>query len=131
MKQKVLLSIVFFILGFGIGETVEFARSSNQTKNNEQVIINNGRTSMIEFNIKFNKIYNNIGKLAIGQNNEYAIAIMQVLQQLAPELIKINKSLMLDCTEYQNGAPVSIQDENGESSPLEKLPEEIRIMKEL
>ena len=129
MKQKVLLSIVFFILGFGIGETVEFARSSNQTKNNEQVIINNGRTSMIEFNIKFNKIYNNIGKLAIGQNNEYAIAIMQVLQQLAPELIKINKSLMLDCTEYQNGAPVSIQDENGESSPLEKLPEEIRIMK--
>lgn len=129
MKQKVLLSIVFFILGFGIGETVESARSSNQTKNNEQVIINNGRTSMIEFNIKFNKIYNNIGKLAIGQNNEYAIAIMQVLQQLAPELIKINKSLMLDCTEYQNGAPVSIQDENGESSPLEKLPEEIRIMK--
>lgn len=99
MKQKVLLSIVFFILGFGIGETVEFARSSNQTKNNEQVIINNGRTSMIEFNIKFNKIYNNIGKLAIGQNNENAIAIMQVLQQLAPELIKINKSLMLDCTE--------------------------------
>ncbi len=129
MKQKVLLSIVFFILGFGIGETVESARSSNLTKNNEQVIINNGRTSMIEFNIKFNKIYNNIGKLAIGQNNEYAIAIMQVLQQLAPELIKINKSLMLDCTEYQNGAPVSIQDENGESSPLEKLPEEIRIMK--
>ena len=99
MKQKVLLSIVFFILGFGIGETVEFARSSNQTKNNEQVIINNGRTSMIEFNIKFNKIYNNIGKLAIGQNNENTIAIMQVLQQLAPELIKINKSLMLDCTE--------------------------------
>lgn len=97
--------------------------------NNEQVIINNGRTSMIEFNIKFNKIYNNIGKLSIGQNNEYAIAIMQVLQQLAPELIKINKSLKLDCTEYQNGAPVSIQDENGNSSPLEKLPEEIRIMK--
>ena len=129
MKQKVLLSIVFFILGFGIGETVESARSSNQTKNNEQVIINNGRTSMIEFNIKFNKIYNNIGKLAIGQNNEYAIAIMQVLQQLAPELIKINKSLKLDCTEYHNGAPVSIQDENGNSSPLEKLPEEIRIMK--
>lgn len=129
MKQKVLLSIVFFILGFGIGETVEFARSSNQTKNNEQVIINNGRTSMIEFNIKFNKIYNNIGKLAIGQNNENAIAIMQVLQQLAPELIKINKSLMLDCTEQQNGAPVSIQDENGEISPLEKLPEEIIIMK--
>lgn len=129
MKQKVLLSIVFFILGFGIGETVEFARSSNQTKNNEQVIINNGRTSMVEFNIKFNKIYNNIGKLAIGQNNENAIAIMQVLQQLAPELIKINKSLMLDCTEYQNGAPVSIQDENGEISLLEKLPEEIIIMK--
>ena len=129
MKQKVLLSIVFFILGFGIGETVEFARSSNQTKNNEQVIINNGRTSMIEFNIKFNKIYNNIGKLAIGQNNENTIAIMQVLQQLAPELIKINKSLMLDCTEQQNGAPVSIQDENGEISPLEKLPEEIIIMK--
>jgi hypothetical protein len=129
MKQKVLFSIVFFILGLCIGGVAESARMSNKTMNNEQVIINNGRTSMIEFNIKFNKIYNNIGKLAIGQNNEYAIAIMQVLQQLAPELIKINKSLKLDCTEYQNGAPVSIQDENGNSSPLEKLPEEIRIMK--
>lgn len=129
MKQKVFFSIVFFILGLCIGGVAESARMSNKTMNNEQVIINNGRTSMIEFNIKFNKIYNNIGKLAIGQNNEYAIAIMQVLQQLAPELIKINKSLKLDCTEYQNGAPVSIQDENGESSPLEKLPEEIRIMK--
>lgn len=129
MKQKVFFSIVFFILGLCIGGVAESARMSNKTMNNEQVIINNGRTSMIEFNIKFNKIYNNIGKLAIGQNNEYAIAIMQVLQQLAPELIKINKSLKLDCTEYQNGAPVSIQDENGNSSPLEKLPEEIRIMK--
>ena len=88
MKQKVLLSIVFFILGFGIGGTVESARRSNQTKNNEQVIINKGRTSMIEFNIKFNKIYNNIGKLAIGQNNEYAIAIMQVLQQLGAQTNK-------------------------------------------
>lgn len=84
---------------------------------------------MIEFNKAYNKIYNNLGYLAIGQSNDYAKVAIQVLQQLAPGLIKLNKSLKLDCTQYQNGAPVSIQDEKGMSSPLETLPEEIRITK--
>ena len=62
-------------------------------------------------------------------NNVSATAALKVLEALTPKLIKLNKSLKLDCTEYKNGAPVSIEDENGSRKPVEVLPEEIRISK--
>lgn len=129
MKEKAIISIVFFLIGLCVGGIAECASMSKRIKNNEQVIIDNGRTAMIEFNKEYNKVYNNLGYLAIGQGNEYAIVTMQVLQKLTSELIKLNKSLKLDCKIYRNGAPSLIEDENGNTNPLEKLPEEIRILK--
>jgi hypothetical protein len=129
MKQKILHSIAFFIIGVCVGGIIISAVDANKVKNNEQAIIDNGRMSMIEFNKEYNKLYNDLGYLAIGENNDYAKVTMNVLLKLTPKLIAINKSLKLDCTDYQNGAPVSIQDENGKSTLLEKLPEEIKIMK--
>lgn len=129
MKQKILHSIAFFIIGVCVGGIIISAVDANKVKNNEQAIIDNGRMSMIEFNKEYNKLYNNLGYLAIGENNDFAKVTMNVLLKLTPKLIEVNKSLKLDCTDYQNGAPVSIQDENGRSTPLEKLPEEIKIQK--
>lgn len=129
MKQIILHSIAFFIIGVCVGGIIISAVDANKVKNNEQAIIDNGRMSMIEFNKEYNKLYNDLGYLAIGKNNDFAKVTMNVLLKLTPKLIEVNKSLKLDCTEYQNGAPVSIQDENGRSTPLEKLPEEIKILK--
>lgn len=132
MKQKVFLSVAFFLIGICIGGVAECARMSSKAEKDKQTmqaIIDNGRNTIIEFNKEYNKLYNDLGYLAIGENNDFAKVTMNVLLKLTPKLIEINKSLKLDCTNYQNGAPVSIQDENGRSTPLEKLPEEIRIMK--
>lgn len=129
MKQKILHSIAFFIIGVCVGGIIISAVDANKVKNNEQAIIDNGRMSMIEFNKEYNKLYNDLGYLAIGENNDFAKVTMNVLLKLTPKLIEVNKSLKLDCTDYQNGAPVSIQDKNGRSTPLEKLPEEIKILK--
>ena len=132
MKQKVLLSVAFFLIGICIGGVAECVRMSSKAKKDEQAmqaIIDNGRNTIIEFNKEYNKLYNDLDYLAIGENNDYAKVAMNVLLKLPPKLIAINKSLKLDCTDYQNGAPVSIQDENGKSTLLEKLPEEIKIMK--
>ena len=129
MKQKILHSIAFFIIGVCVGGIIISAVDANKVKNNEQAIIDNGRMSMIEFNKEYNKLYNDLGYLAIGENNDFAKVTMNVVLKLTPKLIEVNKSLKLDCKDYQNGAPVSIQDENGRSTPLEKLPEEIKILK--
>lgn len=129
MKQKILNAIAFFTIGACVGGVTASAIEANKVKNNEQAIINNSRTSVIELNTEYNKMFNNLGVLALRDNNDYARAAAQVLQQLFPKLISLNKSLKLDCTEYKNGAPVSIQDENGKTTPLEKLPEKIRLIK--
>lgn len=130
MKQKVFLSISFFLIGICIGGVAECVRMSSNAEKEKQTlveIIENSRTTIIELNTEYNKMFNNLGVLALRDNNDYARAAAQVLQQLFPKLISLNKSLKLDCTEYKNGAPVSIQDENGKTTPLEKLPEEIRL----
>lgn len=129
MKQKILHSIAFFIIGVCVGGIIISTVDANKVKNNEQAIIDNGRMSMIEFNKEYNKLYNDLGYLAIGENNDFAKVTMNVLLKLTPKLIEVNKSLKLDCTDYQNWAPVSIQGENGRSTPLEKLPEQIKILK--
>ena len=59
MKQKVLLSIVFFLIGICIGGVAECARMSSKVKKDKQAmqaIIDNGRNTIIEFNKEYNKI---------------------------------------------------------------------------
>ncbi len=131
MKHNLILPIVCLLLGIIIGVSIGLFLSSKATNDNEdaQVILDNSRLYMIEFNKEYNKLYNDLGILVIGEDNDYARLTIHVLQKLTPDLIKINKSLKLDCKKYQDGNPLMIEDKYGNKNPLEILPEEIRIMK--
>lgn len=128
MKQNILNAIVFFLIGAFSGGIIVSAIDADRVKKNEQAIIDSSRASIIEFNKECNKTFNNLLFLAFSDNDDYARTSAQVLQHLFPKLQSVNKSLKLDCTKYENGAPVLIQDQNGKSSPLEILPEEIKLI---
>ena len=126
MKQKILNAIAFFIIGACVGGITVSAIDANKVKHNEQAIIDSSRGSIIELNKFVNGLGQKLFVSSFVDNNVSATAALKVLEALTPEL---NKSLKLDCTEYKNGAPVSIEDENGSRKPVEVLPEEIRILK--
>lgn len=124
MKRSILKNVGLLILGIILGVVI-----AGVLMQKNQKVLDNSRNSMIEFNKKYNRLYNQIGYYAIGENNESAIVGFQVLQQLGPELFDLNRSLKLDCKEYQeNGKPLMSRDENGVESPVEKLPEEIHVI---
>lgn len=124
MKRNILKNVGLLILGIILGVVIAGALMQKSQK-----VLDNSRYSMIEFNKEYNRLYNQIGYYAIAENNESAIVCFQVLQELGPELFDLNRSLKLDCKEYQeNGKPMMSRDENGVESPVEKLPEEIRII---
>lgn len=129
MKQKILNAIAFFIIGACVGGITVSAIDANKVKHNEQAIIDSSRGSIIELNKFVNGLGQKLFVSSFVDNNVSTTAALKVLEALTPELIKLNKSLKLDCTEYKNGAPVSIEDENGSRKPVEVLPEEIRISK--
>lgn len=129
MKQKILNAIVFFIIGACVGGITVSAIDANKVKHNEQAIIDSSRGSIIELNKFVNGLGQKLFVSSFVDNNVSATAALKVLEALTPDLIKLNKSLKLDYTEYKNGAPVSIEDENGSRKPVEVLPEEIRISK--
>lgn len=124
MKKNVLKNVGLLILGIILGVVI-----AGVLMQKTQKVLDDSRFSMVEFNKKYNKLYNQIGYYAIAENNEAAMVGFQVLQELGPELFDLNRSLKLDCKEYQeNGKPLMGRDENGVESPVEKLPEEIRII---
>lgn len=129
MKQKILNAIAFFIIGVCLGGVIVSVIDADKVKQNEQAIIDSSRYSMIELNKFVNELGQNLFVSSFVDNNGSATAALKVLEALTPKLIRLNKSLKLNCTEYKNGAPVSIEDENGNRKPVEILPEEIRIMK--
>ena len=128
MKKNILKNVGLLILGFVMGGALVGAMM--QSKDAEtQKILDNSRYSMVELNKEYNRLYNQIGYYAIAENNEYASVIIQVLQELAPKFFDLNRSLKLDCKAYQeNGNPLMSRDKNGVESPMEKLPEEVRII---
>lgn len=123
MKKNVIKYVGLLILGFVLGVVVAGLLTQKTQK-----VLDNSRYAMIEFNKEYNRLYNQIGYYAIAENNENAKVIFGVLQELGPELFDLNRSLKLDCKEYQeNGKPLMSRDDNGVESPVEKLPEEVRI----
>ena len=123
MKKNVIKYVGLLILGFVLGVVVAGLLTQKTQK-----VLDNSRYAMIEFNKEYNRLYNQIGYYAIAENNENAKVIFGVLQELGPELFDLNRSLKLDCKEYQeNGKTLMSRDDNGVESPVEKLPEEVRI----
>ena len=94
-----------------------------------QSVLDEGRDAMIKTNIYVNEFAKKLFISSFVDGNTNAAVASKTLEALFPELLKLNKSLKLDCTEYKNGAPVSTKDEYGNSNPVETLPEEKRILK--
>lgn len=127
MKKNVLKNVGFLILGFILGGIVVGALVSKESETKRTLDFS--RSKMIELNKEYNELFNKLAYYSMAENNSYATAAAQTLQQLTPGLIELNKALKLDCKEYQeNGEPLMVQDEKGSMNPLEKLPEEIRIV---
>ena len=130
MKQNLLFSISGLIIGIVLGGGIVFMLNTSAIKERERAksVINQSRASIIELNKKYNEVYNNLGILSYELNNNYAKSTMQLLQQFTQPLIDVNKSLGLDCKKYQDGSPIMMQDINGKKTPVEIIPEEIRII---
>lgn len=122
----VVFNVLALVIGFIIGYVVKPTHSDRL----EEYIstINHSREASIELNKQFNDIYNKMGILAMG-GNEYAITICQTMQQLTHNIKQVSKALGLDCREYnEDGKPLMIEDENGQTNPVEILPEKIKIV---
>lgn len=128
MKKNILKNVGLLILGFVIGGVVGGFLIQGKGAENQKVL-DHGRSKMVEFNKVYNEMVNSVIYYAIEKNDGYATVAAQTLQQLTPGIIEINKALKLDCKEYQeNGEPLMVKDKNGVENPLEKLPEEVRIL---
>lgn len=129
MKQKIVFSILGVILGFVMGIIAKPSHSDELE--DYKTMVDDARKASVELNKVFNNFYNRIGYYALG-GDDCAIAAAQVMQNLTPNMMKINKSLRLDCKTYdKNGKPSMIKDDKtGKTNPLEGLPEEIRVEEE-
>lgn len=118
MKKK-LISLPLLLLLFGC---------NNSSTNNEQ-IIDNARIEVINLNKKYNRRYQLVYLEYFKWNKAYESAAI-CLQELLTEIIAVNKSLKIDCKQYNaNGEPSMVEDADGSRSPIEGLPDELRIDK--
>ena len=127
MKQSIIISIVSLFFGIIIGVGFTAAVDTNRLNEKEERLLNEGRNSIIELNKEMNRIGEKLFIIAYSEDNPYAKYSLKVLELLTPKVMNVNKSLGLECQEYKNGAPVTIEDENGIKKPVETLPEVIRI----
>ncbi len=99
----------------------------DSSSNEEEDMIKDSREAVIELNQKYNQLYQVVMEGYIGGNKEFEAAGL-CLQALTMELINVNKALHIDCKKYgSDGKPQMIEDKNGTSSPIEIIPDELRI----
>lgn len=90
--------------------------------------IDNARLKVIELNQKYNKLYQAIMSQYMAGNSDYEAAGM-CLQMLTKEIIAVNKALKIDCKQYdENGEAIMVEGKNG-LSPIEIIPNELKIEK--
>lgn len=134
MKQKIIIPIGYLILGLLIGGGIVNILYSTRITEKEKEIkklewtLSKARESIIIANTEYNSLFNQIGIIAIKENNQYASVAAITLQKIMPLLLDVNKNLNIDCKEYNNGEPIMTQDQYGFESPCEVLPEELRIV---
>lgn len=126
MKQKIVFSVVGLLLGFIIGYTLQSERLENL-----QFTIDNARNASIALNKHYNQLYNKISGPALFEGNDYGIVCLQILQKLYPDIKQVSEDLGLDCKRYnEDGTPLMIKKEDGQTHPIEGLPEEIKLTNE-
>lgn len=120
MKYKFLLPIIFlFVLG------------CNSEHKEDMEIIDNARRDIINLNQKYNNLYQFVMVNYMQGNNNYGPAAV-CLQDLAVELMAVNKALKIDCYKYdEKGNPIMERDNNGKSTPVEIIPNEMKIKKSM
>ena len=125
MKQKIIFCVAGLIGGIIIGYVSQLDKLQDL-----QFTIDSARNASIVLNKQYNQLSNLIGGHAIG-GNDYALACYQTLQKLFPEIMQVSKDLGLDCKRYnEDGTPLMIKKEDGQTYPIEGLPEEIKLTNE-
>lgn len=123
--MKKIFLILGFVLSFVLGYAVK--PSHSEELKDMKSTVDKARTASVELNRQFNEMYNKFGYAALN-NNKFGGVGLQIMQVLSPNIMSVNKALGLDCKKYdENGKPVMVKEKTGETSPIEILPEEIRI----
>lgn len=103
-----------------------FVSCDNSSKK-DQEIIDNARVECIKLNQKYNQLYQVVMARYMSGNSEFEAAAL-CLQGITPELLSVNKALKIDCKHYdENGNPTMVQNEDGVTSPVEIIPNELSI----
>lgn len=96
-------------------------------ESSDSEMIDSARSEIIKLNQKFNQLYHGAMYQYMKGDDSYASAVM-VLQELTKETIAVNKSLKIDCRKYNDqGGVIMFQNEDGTSSPLEIIPDDLKI----
>ena len=125
-QQNIVFGTIGLFLGFVIGYTI-------QTKKLEElrITIDNARNASVVLNKHYNQLYNKISGIALFEENDYGIVCFQILQKLIPDIKQVSKDLGLDCKQYnEDGTPLMIEKEDGQTYPIDGLPEEIKLTEE-
>ena len=103
--------------------------SCNHSSKEDQEIIENAREEVIKLDQKYNQLYQVVMMEYMSGDSRYESAAV-CLQELTKELLSVNKALKIDCKKYNdNGEPTMLQDKDGSLSPIEIIPNELKIEK--
>lgn len=127
MKSKICFLIALIILtGCKDIASTDQKKFGNVGQDVRQETIDNTRMEVIKLNQKYNMLYQAVMSQYMQGNRNYESAAI-CLQELAQEIIDVNKALKIDCKQYnENGEPTLIQGEDG-LSPAEGIPNVLRI----
>ncbi len=104
-----------------------FFMGCSTSSNEDEKMIKNSRLAVLELNKKYNQLYQVVMEGYLSGNKEFEAAGI-CLQSLTMEIINVNKALHIDCKQYgKNGNPQMIEDKNGKLSPIEIIPDELKI----
>lgn len=106
--------------------TVERLLIKGDNSDNKK-LIDNARREVIKLNQKHNDLYFKVASLSMKGDKDYEAGVV-CLQELTAEIIAVNKALNIDCKLYdENGKPLMQQNSDGTKSPVEILPNELKI----
>lgn len=106
------------------------ACSTSPEISDNQITVDKARRECIELNREFNQLYQVIMlNYAIKGDPDFESAAI-CLQKLMPKIMSVNKSLQIDCINYdEDGEPIMVKHEDGNLYPGESLPNELKIEK--
>ncbi len=122
-KKHILLGICGAFVGFILGAII-FGSNVKYKK-----MVKEARLECIKYNNYYNEIYDAAARNYFVTGNQIDKYTVSIIQHDFPYLMAINKALHIDCRDYdEDGEVIMIKNENGELNPMEKLPDELKII---